>query len=563
MKWLRVSFRSEMWLEAAMATGIGLGLFITAFQGLAIVGVLGTRSVLACVLTGLLLTGVQARDWLAEIRSQALGSPTTWGEKCALALVALVALPTLVTPLAPPIAWDELMYHLPYARQVAQDGHAGIYEWLRYPWFPYNYDLLYAAALTVYDDVFTHLLHALAGWLSVWMIYRLGTQYANRYVACLAAAIWLKQGDYGTAYIDMGVTLFILSAFIALWWWREADAKEGASWLVLAAFLLGIAAGSKYQALIFLPLASVVVLRRERRLRIWALMLACFALPCIYWYVRNAIQTGDPFNPLGGRIFGFTNWNLADYRAQIADVHANAQLPSSWFWAVLIVPFSPMWRNSAAVRAAVVFCGYALFVWALTSRYPRYLITAYPLLALVAAIGWYQLIVWAVTAVRSKLPRPVFVSDLSVLRGRQAIVALIMFLSVVSILSSVRKSALVSATPGSREAVLRERVPGYEVMTWLRENPSGPLYQVGLDNAIYFAPDRVWGDGFGPWRHGDFLTLPVIDMARKLRAQNFGAIVINTVVHPDIDTQPNFDLYFSLLYQKAGVRAYRILEVAP
>ena len=85
--------------------------------------------------------------------------------------LALVALPALMAPLAPPAAFDELMYHLPYARQVAQSGSLGIHEWLRYPWFPYNYNLLYAGALLVGDDVLTHFLGASrAGCRSRWSI---------------------------------------------------------------------------------------------------------------------------------------------------------------------------------------------------------------------------------------------------------------------------------------------------------------------------------------------------------------------------------------------------------
>jgi len=140
---------------------------------------------------------------------------------------------------------------------------------------------------------------------------------------------------------------------------------------------------------------------------------------------------------------------------------------------------------------------------------------------------------------------------------------LVMVFSVASVVHSARKTNLILATAESRDAMLREHVPGYEVMTWLRKNPSGPLYQVGLDNAIYFAPDRVWGDAFGPWRYADFVSLPVADLSTKLRAQNFGAIVINTVVAPAIDTQPDFERYFSLLYEKAGVKAYRIHEATP
>jgi membrane protein implicated in regulation of membrane protease activity len=47
-------------------------------------------------------------------------------------------------------------------------------------------------------------------------------------------------------------------------------------WLALAAFCLGVAAGSKYQALVFLPLVALFVVRHERRPKAWALALLCF-----------------------------------------------------------------------------------------------------------------------------------------------------------------------------------------------------------------------------------------------------------------------------------------------
>src|SRR6218665_1505790 len=181
----------------------------------------------------------QGRGGRAEVRALRAAAPATppWTrfERIAAIALALVALPALVAPLAPPAAFDELMYHLPYARLVAQQGTLGIHDWLRYPWFPYNYNLLYAAALQVGDDVLPHFLNALAGALSVLMIFRLGILHANRLTACIGAAIWLGMGDYANALIDMGVALFVLSAFVALWWWRESEPlRDGTRWLCLA-----------------------------------------------------------------------------------------------------------------------------------------------------------------------------------------------------------------------------------------------------------------------------------------------------------------------------------------
>lgn len=545
----------DRWLETAMATALGLGLFIVAFQVLAITGTLQRGVVLALVGVGALAGAWQWRAWRAQ--PDAVAPALTRVDRFALVALACVALPTLTAPLAPPAAYDEVMYHLPYARQLAEQGRIGVYEWLRYPWFPYNYDLLYAAVLQVYDDVFTHLVHALAGWLSVLMVYRLGLRHVNRLVACIGAGIWLALGDYPNSYIDMGVALFVLSGFVALWWWREREAGDpGVRWLALAAFLLGVAAGSKYQALIFLPLVAVFVARHERRPQVWAFALLCFLLPCVYWYARNAIMTGDPFNPIGARLFGFTNWNAADYRQQIIDVqqhHANP--PNVMLWPVLLAPFSLAWKRSAAVRAAVVFCGWALLVWAATSRYPRYLLPSFPLLALMAAVGWHQLFLWIGQAWRWRLPA----------RTPQVAGGLLIAVLVgVSLSHTVRNARLISPTPETREAFFRERIPGYEVLTHLRTHPvPGKLYQVAMNDSLYFAPNPVWGDIFGPWRYSDFVYLSAPELARKLRDQQFGSIVVQTALAPYIHTKPDFDRYFQLITEKDGVKAYRILPTAP
>ena len=72
---------------------------------------------------------------------------------------------------------------------------------------------------------------------------------------------------------------------------------------------MGVAVGSKYQALFFLPFLAMTLVLVDRRPSTLLLVLVCLVVPCGYWYARNAIMTGDPFNPLGGKLFGFTDWN--------------------------------------------------------------------------------------------------------------------------------------------------------------------------------------------------------------------------------------------------------------
>lgn len=578
--------RRDAALEAAMAVSLGVGFFICAFQALAIFGAFKTGATATLIAAGFVAAAVQLPQWLRErraLRANTARAPWSYVERVAMIALALVALPALVAPLAPPIAFDELMYHLPYARQVAQQGSLGIHDWLRYPWFPYNYNLLYAAALQLGDDVLPHFLNALAGALSVVMIYRLGVLHASRLTGCIGAAIWLGLGDYSNALIDMGVALFVLSACVALWWWRESEPGKpvhgGLRWLGVAAFCLGLAGGSKYQALIFLPLVTLFVVRHERGLKAWALVFVCFLVPCIYWYARNAIMTGDPFNPIGARVFGFTEWTPADYVQQVADVRVHAELPNALIWSVFFAPFSVLWKRSAAVRAAGWFCLYSVVVWVVTSRYPRYLTASFPLLAAIAAIGWQVLFGWAAAGVRRMLGRkpapdgaaaPLAggaMSHGSARSGARAgdwvLVLLLAVMAAVSVRQTAVKVAMISTTPEARDAVLRQHVPGYAVMDYLRRNATGRVYQIALNEAIYYGPNPIWGDTLGPWRYTDFGALSGGDLARKLGGLGFTAIVLPNSVVPVFSARVDFDKYFAVQYEKDGSRVYRILPAAP
>jgi hypothetical protein len=555
---LAAAVHRDVWLETAMAATTGIGIFICIFQAFAIGGWLTRGVVIATVAAGVVAAAAQLPAWLRQVRAREVTPALSWLEKLGMVVLALVALPTLAAPLAPPAAFDELMYHLPYAREVAHSGALGIHEWLRYPWFPYDYNLLYAGALRVGDDVLPHMLSALAGWLSVWIVYRLGLIHVNRVVACVAAAIWLGMGDYNSALIDVSVALFVLAGCAALWWWREAPPRRGVRWLALAAFFLGVAAGSKYQALTVLPLLGIFVLWFERRPRVLAIALVCFLVPCIYWYARNAIMTGDPFNPIGARVFGFTNWNAEDYRLQLQDVRDHANLPNPIFWGVLAVPFSSYWRRSAALRAALVFCGYSLIIWSFTSRYPRYLMLAYPMFALTAAAGWQSLF----GRIAARLRRAMPVRDRSGALDRAgrwlAVVLLAGAVGVVFHLAR-QKVSTIATTQAEREAFLRANVPGYAVMNYLREHAKGRVYQIALIEATYYGPDPVWGDAIGPWRYSDFIVLPPAEFARKLAGLGFEAIAVSGATAPLLEAQPGFHDHFALMYEMDKAKAYRIL----
>jgi len=543
----------------AISAALGMGLYIFLVQGLAIAGQLRFIPLLVALALGL---GLGLLEWRAL---PARTGPTllqrwhlaNWAERGTLLLIALLLLPTLIAPLCPPLAWDEVMYHLPHAKQWALTGKLTVNEWLRYPWFPYNADLLFSAALLAYDDVMPHLLSALAAWLTAFLVYQAGKRSAGKSVAFIAAIIFLllTREEFDNAMVDTSATLFIFGGCLVFHLWQQQPQRRAL--LACAGFLLGVAAGIKYQALQVLPLLAIALLIKTRSPRNWLFAAAALLLPCAYWYVRNYVLTGDPFNPIGGKLFGFSDWNLADYQWQLEDIKRNAGWPSWVIWPALLAPFIARVRRLPGAAAAMILAAAGIAVWLLTSRYPRYLMPFYPVLALLAAAVWHWLFVTAcsrfVRAPESRLPYKAAAASVAV--------ALLVVLPV-SLKKEYKSWKLVAPTAAAREAILQKEITGYPVMAYLREHPMGRTYQFGLEGGLYYAPPGTGGDHFGPGRYRDLADLAPADFAKRLRQAGYSSLMIHTAQWPSINARPEFAQFFTLVHQEGQVSLYQIANPA-
>jgi len=553
----------DPWLNWALACASGIGVFIVALQGLAVSGHLRRGPLNVLLASGLLLALLQLwRQWhLRHIndphpRWQPQGP--RWLNLACAALILVMLIPTAVAPLSPPFEWDEMMYHLPHARQWALTGHLSVNEWLRYPWFPYNYDLLYAAGLILRGDVFTHFLHSLAGWLTALMVYRLGLRHAGSLTACLATAIWLglNLNFFANAYVDMGMALFVTGAAAACLLWLQDSRKPG--WLLVSAFMLGLAVGAKYQGLFFLPLFFVVLLCRDRRPGTMVLAAMALLLPCLYWYTRNAVYTGDPFDPLGGKLFGFYDWNAADYQFQLADLKHAANWPKPPFWPLLLAPFLRPWRAGMAWTCALVFSVYALLSWYLSSHYDRYLVPSMPVLGLLSAWTMVELLRrfglsvarrWP--ALRSSLQSGLPMAGLLLGGG----------LALVYAKHEWHNYAWrVSPTQEQRDRFLEPQIVAYELLKKLHTLPDLKIYQWGMEDVIYYAPNPIWGEIFGPWRYSDLDPLSAPELASHLRRQGFNTLLVRDTTLARLTKLPDFEKHFILLSPGKGAKAFTIVQ---
>ena len=212
----------------------------------------------------------------------------------------------LLLNITPPVSRDALIHHLAIPKLWTQ--HGGFYEtpWADFSYYPMYIDLLYLIPLYFKNDIFPKIIHMLFGMGTGFLIF----QYVkNRYglswgllgfftFFSTPIIIWLST----TAYIDLGMTFFSTASILALIKWRD-QSYEAPKWFYIAACCMGLAIGSKYNALIawfITNLLLMIVYVRDSKSQISAVKYgAIFFFIALAvaspWFIKNYILTENPF----------------------------------------------------------------------------------------------------------------------------------------------------------------------------------------------------------------------------------------------------------------------------
>jgi hypothetical protein len=251
------------------------------------------------------------RRWLSDTEPAAR---VVLAATAALAVVMLVR--TLVTP---PLAWDDLTYHLVKAGSWAGAGGFAATPapdaWRYYDYFAGGGELVTSWALLPAPSGALLGLLALHVWLGIAVAAfaaarSLGTSRSGATLAaCAVTTVPAVAAFAESAYVDNLLVLCFLAGFVGV-----QEARRGASpWVVLvASATFGLGAGIKQS---FLPVAAlgwvwlvVIVARADTgggrvALRRWgALVLgAAVAAP---WYLRAWIDRGSPLFPFRVPVVG-------------------------------------------------------------------------------------------------------------------------------------------------------------------------------------------------------------------------------------------------------------------
>ena len=220
----------------------------------------------------------------------------------------------IILNLTPPISRDALIHHLAIPKLWLKNG--GYYEihWADYSYYPMYINLLYLISLYFKNDLAPKFIHLAFGLGTGCLVYLYLKQRFDRNWGLLGMVIfittpiviWLST----SAYIDLGMTFFSTGSVLAFIKWRDSGYTRF-KWLLISSCCMGMAIGSKYNALIawlILNLGLMLSYAKDTQRQIATLkngiiFFGITALVASPWYLKNYLQTGNPFYPLFNSFF--------------------------------------------------------------------------------------------------------------------------------------------------------------------------------------------------------------------------------------------------------------------
>jgi hypothetical protein len=232
-----------------------------------------------------------------------------------ITILAFLCLEVILN-LTHPISRDAIIHHLAVPKLWL--AHGGFYEipWADFSYYPMNIDLLYLIPLYFKNDIVPKFIHFAFGFGTGLLVYFYLKNRLSKNWGLLGFLIFFSTPAVArlstTAYIDLGMVFFATASILAFVRWRDVNYKD-TKWLVLSAVCMGLAAGSKYNALIawfFLNLMMVFYYSRDTENGLPALGygVTFFAIALLVvspWFIKNYIQTGNPIYPLFDHVFRF------------------------------------------------------------------------------------------------------------------------------------------------------------------------------------------------------------------------------------------------------------------
>ncbi len=256
---------------------------------------------------------------------------------------------TLFLTLAPPHAndYDSLVYHLAAPQRYLLDGRITELPYDHHTYFPFAMEMFFAVGLKLSGPVLAKLFHWLMLPFCFLTIIAIGLRHASLRGGLLAATLFasipIVLVEATTAYIDLGLTFFVLAAFLCFINWLQT---RQAFWLLWSGVMCGFACNMKYFGVLFfgwLLLWAIGDMAKRKEFQLKPLLGFC-ALTAVlggFYYIRNWIWVGNPVYPFAYEIFGGKGWTLEMAQAYARDQEAFGFGRSPLD--LLLLPFRAAW----------------------------------------------------------------------------------------------------------------------------------------------------------------------------------------------------------------------------
>ena len=426
-----------------------------------------------------------------------------WILRLAVPMAELTVLILAVRALAPPIAYDAIVYHLAGPREFLRLGRLAPVPDIQQANMPFTVEMLYLLGLAFGSDELSGLLHLSLAFLSGLAAFSLARRFFGARVGRLTILIFLSApalAIYGpVANIDYGWAYFDFLAVYAFAAWAHDGRRR---WLVVAGLAVGLALGSKYLgALTCAAIALAIVLQAARLGRAeWARIpysMATFLVPAglvaAPWYIKNWLWFGSPVWPflttdgmLDGGLYFARHMNrgheLLDILLLPLRLYGRDFVDHSWAMPPLLFLLAPGYlavRKHPLVSGLLAFSALHFVVWSQGIQTLRYLSPIFPAMSVVAA--------YVVTGMMGSTR----FHSLGRMAGSSLTVLSLLIASALGMDMAFRQRPLAQLVGlESREAYLSRNLPDYGAVQYINEHRTdvSRLLVIGEARVFYLEP---------------------------------------------------------------------------
>lgn len=500
-----------------------------------------------------------------------------------MAVILLFFLPKAMLVYFPDAGSDSLSYHLPYAKQIAENHGLLVNPYLRYPLNALNFDLLFSVGFLFNGEVLARMFHVYAAFLITVGVYFFALQLSmGKWVAVIAAGAFIFNNLVTQmmveAYIDVGLCLFVLATLVFVFDYRKRQQKKS---LYLAAVVLGLAMGTKYLGLWYFGLFVLYlpVLRVPPKTAMIAVI--CCLLAASPWYLRNVVVSGNPIHPFAQSWFGYWLWTAADMVGQQRDLLVNHGVERSFsnllqmpylfitgafnkhgmpnILAMIGIVLSLPALLDKRIRWLAVFSIINLLFWFFTSQIPRYLMSLMPILGLIGTFFFVLFISYPFTKLRKHLP--------TLRQGRVTMQLLWLLLIIATPSNLVRKGFFELPVDENEWFALQWQKPSYQLAMAANENHANGILNFAIVDLPYHADTVVMGDYFGKVNTVQFVQQNQTDkqLAEGMQAIAADHLAISSkyYFHSQLKQKLNHSPLFKILLENDAGILYQQREPIP